>query len=242
VTLARATVTLRDGLQLVAPGGVYIPSEHTLVVADTHIGYTGELRARGVPVPLGDDKQLIERVSAMVSTCRAERLVIAGDIVHGKSAANSLESFIHHFSSLTLRLVVGNHDRGIQRVLERHKIEFAEHLAVGVHVVTHGDDVEATCALRADAQSRSGRVLVGHIHPALVLDDYQGARKTCPAFVSAKALLCLPALSPWAHGGDVRSKRVRAQLEALALDDPMGVAVVIGEKVMPIGDVFSRLL
>lgn len=249
MNFAQATVRLKDDLVLVAPGGVYLRSEKTLVVADTHAGYVQELRARGMALPLGDDQLLLERIQSMLTRTGAEALVVAGDIVHGKSATRSsdrelssvspLMAFLAAFSAVKVRLVVGNHDRAVKQVLAREGIEHGDSLWVGQHCVTHGDELEATRLLKQQALARGGRVLVGHIHPALVLDDGQGARKTCPAFVSSAGLLCLPALSPWARGGDVRSKNVRAQLEALALDEAMGVAVVVGERVMPIGDVFS---
>ncbi len=240
-----STVQLRDGLLLVAPGGVYIEAEKTLVVADTHAGYAQELRARGAAVPVGDDRALIERIQSMLTLTGAECLIVAGDIVHGKSATrptksdsdaegrSPLRGFFEAFSKIKLRMVVGNHDRAVQKVIAQYGIEHGVSLSVGTHLVTHGDDVEATLSLRRDAIANGGRVLVGHIHPALVLDNGEGARKTCPAFVSARGLLCLPALSPWARGGDVRGKSVRAQLESLALGDAMGVAAVVGDRVLP---------
>lgn len=246
------TLALRDGVVLVAPGGVFVPSEKTLVVADTHAGLPLELRARGHTVPVGDDEALFAKVRAMLALTGAETLVVAGDFAHGAGAArrslrdgrSPIELFVNTFSSgavrCAVRVVLGNHDKALSSALFAMGVEHGESLSVGAHRVVHGDDASRVCELRAEASANGGRVIVGHVHPALALDDGEGARRVCPAFVSARGLLCLPALSVWARGGDVRSRPVRAQLEALADGDPMGVAVIVGERVLPIGSVFGE--
>jgi metallophosphoesterase superfamily enzyme len=246
VTELPAELTLRDGLVLLAPGGAYIPSEGALIVADTHAGLPMELRARGHAVPVGDDEALLGRVRAMLARTGARTLVVAGDLGHGPGSQraraagerSAIASFVTAFSGVTVRVVRGNHDRAVAAALDALGIEHGVELFVGPHAVTHGDDPARVSALRAERGPAGGRVLVGHVHPALSLEAEAGARAVCPAFVSARALLCLPALSVWARGGDVRSKPVRRALEALAGGDPMGVAVVVGERVLPVGDVF----
>jgi putative SbcD/Mre11-related phosphoesterase len=247
----RPTLELRDGVVLLAPGGAFLPSEQTLIVADTHAGLPLELRARGHAVPVGDDEALYAKVRAMLSSTRAKILLVAGDLAHGAGSGrralhdgrSPIESFVGEFSNgpsnCTLRVVLGNHDKALSGALSAMGVECGESLRVGPHVVVHGDEVDRVRALRAEAIERGGRAFVGHVHPALALDDGAGARRVCPAFVSARGLLCLPALSVWARGGDVRSRPVRAQLEALADGDPMGVAVIVGDRVLPIGAVFG---
>lgn len=251
-TIDGPTLALRDGVVLVAPGGAYVPSERTLIVADTHAGLPLELRARGHTVPVGDDEALFAKVRAMIALTGAETLVIAGDFAHGAGSSrralgdgrSPVEIFVDTFSNgstcRAVRVVLGNHDKSLSSALSSMGVEHGEWLSVGSHRVVHGDDVSRACALRAEASALGGRVIVGHVHPALALDDGEGARRVCPAFVSARGLLCLPALSVWARGGDVRSRTVRAQLEALADKDPMGVAVIVGERVLPIGSVFGE--
>jgi putative SbcD/Mre11-related phosphoesterase len=230
-------LALRDGLVLVAPGAVFVPAESTLIVADTHAGLPSELRARGHAVPIGDDEALIAKLRAMVTLTEAETVVVAGDLLHGPGslARDPLGALVAALPASRLRIVRGNHDRRAESALDARAIEHDTALAVGPHWVTHGDDVERVRALRALAHEAGGRVLVGHIHPAFALDDGEGARRVCPAFVTARALVCLPALSVWARGGDVRSRAVKTQLTALSEGDPMGVAVIVGDRVLPIG-------
>ncbi len=237
--LAQRALALRDGVVLVAPGAAFLPAESTLIVADTHAGLPSELRARGHAVPLGDDRELYAKVRVMLDVTGAETVVVAGDLVHGPGSQrhSAIELFARAFAHVRLRIVRGNHDRAIESSLDALGIEHDTALSVGVHSVVHGDDPARVCALRADAIARGGRVFVGHVHPALLLDDGEGARRVCPAFVSARGMLFLPALSVWARGGDVRSRAVKTQLEALCDRDPTGVAVVVGDRVLPIGAV-----
>jgi putative SbcD/Mre11-related phosphoesterase len=245
--LGGPALALRDRVLLLAPGGAFLPDTRALVIADTHAGLPMELRARGHAVPVGDDRDLHERVRAMLSLVDAHEIIVAGDFTHGpgsqrapRAGASAVTAFVRAFSSHTVRIVRGNHDRALAPALDALGVEHALSLRAGPHEITHGDELEPTLALREAAHARGGRVIVGHVHPALVLDDGEGARRTCPAFVTARGLLCLPALSPWARGGDVRARSVRAQLEALSNGDPMGVAVVVGADVLPVGDVFPR--
>lgn len=240
--LGGRTLALRDGVVLVAPGAAFLPTESTLVIADTHAGLPSELRSRGHAVPIGDDEELYARVRSMLAVTSARRVIVAGDLVHGPGSqkASAIELFARAFAHVELRIVRGNHDRAIESSLDALSIEHDTVLRAGPHIVTHGDDAALVRSLREEASAHGGRVLIGHVHPALALDDGEGARRVCHAFVSARSLLFLPALSVWARGGDVRSRSVRAQLEERAGADPMGVAVIVGDRVLPIGAIERR--
>lgn len=234
------TVTLRDGLVLHAPGGVYIPSAGALVIADVHAGYTATLRARGYGVPVADDIGLLDRVHALLEATGARHLVIAGDLVHGAAATNgadesSLARFLAAVSQCQLTVVLGNHDHAIGAWLAARGVTAVRDVALGPHRVHHGDDVERACALRDEAIADGGRVLVGHLHPAVVVDGDAGVRALLPAFVTARGLVCLPALSPYARGVDIRSERMREDLRALAGNADLGAACVVGKKTIALG-------
>jgi putative SbcD/Mre11-related phosphoesterase len=240
--LGDSTLTLRDGVVLLAPGAAFLPAESTLVVADTHAGLPSELRARGYAVPQAEDDELHARVQSMLARTGAKTLIVAGDVVHGPGSQRGrcLERFVRSIAPVRLRISLGNHDRSIASALDALGIEHDTVLRAGPHIVTHGDDAALVRALRREAVAVGARVLIGHVHPAFVLDDHQGACRVCPAFVSARSLLVLPALSVWARGVDVRSRAVRARLDERVGDDPLGVAVVVGERVLPIGPLMNR--
>jgi metallophosphoesterase superfamily enzyme len=135
--------------------------------------------------------------------------------------------------------VLGNHDRRALKAVERLGLEHGPSLRVGPHVVLHGDDAESVRHARCEAHERGGRVFVGHIHPALSLDDGTGGAAFVPAFVTARSFVCVPALSPYSRGLDVRGRVVREQLAALIGDDERGAAVVVDGRVMPVGNVWG---
>jgi metallophosphoesterase superfamily enzyme len=170
--------------------------------------------------------------------------------VHGVGAArplladggpSALEAFARAVAPRAVTAVLGNHDRRTEAAIARLGLEPVPSLVLGPHEVLHGDIAADVRAARDRVRDRGGRVLIGHLHPALGLDGGVGARRVVPAFVTAAGLVCLPALSPLARGGDVRSGALRAQLGAIVDErDAMGVAVVVGARVIAVGDVFSR--
>ena len=230
------SVTLRDGLVLCAPGGLFVPNESTLVVADVHAGYTATLRSRGYSVPACDDAGLLDRIRSLLLETRATRVVIAGDLVHGAAAVRgALARFLAALEGCEVAVVLGNHDRAIGEWLASHGVNATAEVALGPHRVHHGDDVERASALREEAMAHGGRVIVGHLHPAVLLHGAAGVQALVPAFVTARGLVCLPALSPYARGVNVLDPRMRDDLRALVGDESLGAACVVGEETIAIG-------
>ena len=56
--------------------------ENTLIVADLHLGKSGHFRKSGIAVPQDIYKADLQRLMAMLYLCKAERLIIAGDLTH----------------------------------------------------------------------------------------------------------------------------------------------------------------
>ncbi len=234
-------VVLRDGLELHAPGGAYIPGERTLVIADVHAGYTHTLRSRGYGVPGDTEHGLLERTRALMARVDAARVVIAGDLVHGAAAANGdddspLAAFLDGLGRLEVTVVLGNHDHAIGAWLAARGVCAVRDVAIGPHRVHHGDDPERVRALRDEALAAGGRVLLGHLHPAVWVDGAAGVRALLPAFVTARGLLCLPAFSPFARGVDMHDARMRDDLRAIGGGGDLGAACVIaGRRVVALG-------
>lgn len=236
-------ITLDDGLVLLAPGGAYIASERALVVADLHAGYVQTLQRRGYTLPAQDDGALHARLTAMFARVDVARVVVAGDLVHGRpafaarpGARSPLDALLDALDGRALTVVPGNHDRASDDLLARRGVETCDAFALGTHVVMHGDeDVDRLRGERALALSRGGRLLLGHHHPALTLDDGVGARARVPAFAYAPGLLCLPALTPLARGADLLREDHAEELTALAKAKELSLAVVIRGAVIPVG-------
>lgn len=238
-------ITLPDGAQLHAPGGVFIPGEGTLVVADVHAGYVATLQRRGMALPSVDDEGLLARLRALLDATRPARVVIAGDIVHGATGAlrsvgerSPLAAMVATLKTATddVIAVPGNHDRGITAPLHSLGVQVTDAWESRGWAVLHGDeDSDVLRGLRALAAQRSGRLVIGHFHPALMLDDGAGTRAKVPAFAYAPGLLILPALTPFARGADLSTRTQSEGVLALATERELSVAVVIGGEVLPVG-------
>lgn len=236
-------IALADDLALLAPGGAYVPSARALIVADLHAGYVQTLQKRGYTLPAQGDDGLLARLGAMFARVDVARVVVAGDLVHGRPAFLSragerspLDALLAALEGRALTVVPGNHDRGSDDLLARRGVAVSEACEVGVHVVMHGDEgVDRLRGERALAIARGGRLVLGHYHPALALDDGAGARARVPAFAHAPGLLCLPALTPLARGADLMRLDHAEELTALATANELDVAVIVGAQVIRVG-------
>ncbi len=235
--------TLDDGAVLCAPGGVFLKASMTLVVADLHAGYVPTLQKRGFTLPSQGDEELHARLQSLLVRTRPRSVVIAGDLVHGPGAlspghdgSSALDALLHLVKGYRLVAVVGNHDVAAVERLKHLGAEVTDAYTVDGSVVMHGDaPVDVSRRARTDARARGGRLIVGHHHPALTLDDGVGTRRRVPVFAHAPGLLCLPALTPLARGADLAQGGHAQDLTAVASAEELSVAVVVGSRVIPVG-------
>ena len=204
---------LASGLWLDARRAVFLEESGTLAVADLHLGYAWAHRARGnlLPIAAGDDTLL--RLLELIDDYAPHDLAILGDIVHAALDAEALLGEMRALAGLAerlpLRLIAGNHDTQLPRLLQRAAIPLEiirEHHA-GSHLLLHGDESdEARAAARTAAtHARGGRVILGHEHPAIALSDGVTTSARCPCFLVSDDALVLPAFSAWSAGTNVRS-------------------------------------
>ena len=177
------------------------PREHTLFIADVHLGKAASFRAAGVPVPSGHSSVDLDRLSQLLILHSACRLVILGDLVHTETSYtaaldHNFRSFRGRHSDVEMVLVRGNHDRhageapadwGLNAVAEPH--------ALGPFQCCHEPGVSRG----------KGFELAGHLHPALRV---QTAREgiTLPCFWQHANGLVLPAFGSLTGKFTVRLK------------------------------------
>ncbi len=193
------TITPENQTIVLLPEGAVLLPEHgrVLVVADLHLGKSAAFRAAGIPVPEGDSARDLQRLSLLCEKHQAQRLVIAGDLVHSLAGRTHdiermFESFISNIR-IPLLLVRGNHDRQAGEpwrlcpVAER--LEFA-----GLHIV-HDP---------ADAREVPLH-LAAHLHPAVRIPDTRGSLRL-PCFLLRGNVLVLPAFGGFTGKATVRSE------------------------------------
>src|SRR2546423_6295893 len=162
-------------------------TERWLAVADLHFGYELSQRAAGSLVPLWGMATISERLDALLNEYEPRRLIILGDLVHDKTAAREAAELLRGFAErCEVVVVAGNHDRQL-----RGHVEMVDSLETEHFHFHHGH-----CA----AQVANRIQIIGHHHPAAVIDDGAGLHLKCPAFVQQTDCWIMPAFSPWASG------------------------------------------
>ncbi len=189
------------------------PEQGWLAVADLHLGYARRRRQGGFLIPDWGGEEIEDRLSALLLSHQPRRLILVGDIVDG---AGSVDEGLKVLERLRARvpellLLAGNHDRPALRRAARF---LASHEETGF--IFHHGHLNPACP--------AGSIeITGHHHPAVLLRDGAGLRLKLPALIrerdpggSAAERWILPALSPWAAGGEYHSPYERLATWACA--------------------------
>lgn len=184
MNVARAEV--EPGLWVDGRRAVYLATARAVVISDLHFGYELAQRAAGHLFPGWGRDEAVARVEGLLRDWEAERLILLGDLVHGRSGWQPLAGWLRGLQ-VEVVAVRGNHDRGAPPgfgLVEAWRWEKWR--------LHHGD---------RDLGAEEGtRDMVGHWHPAVVLQDGAGLRRRLPALVVGEWRVVLPAFSPWAGG------------------------------------------
>ena len=173
---------------LYADRAAFWPAGFSLLVADVHFGKDAAFRAESRPVPEASSRRDLERLAALVSRTKCERLILLGDFIHaaGSWSGAVFESFAdwrRAHESLEIVLVRGNHDDRAGDPPPDWRVEcFDEPLAMGPFLWRHyPDEVEG------------GYVVGGHIHPGYRLRGRGGQSLRLPCFVLGERRMIMPA-------------------------------------------------
>jgi len=183
-----------------ASGGLWLEESETLVLADLHLGYGWAQRRRGQLGPLVDHETRAKMIHAL-DEIKPRKLLLLGDIVHAPEPGPDESAWItstlrEMLDRAELVCVEGNHDRQFEADFEGLGIPLVAEWRVGSLRAIHGD--------RMPNQLPIGqRLIIGHLHPAIGLEDAAGVRHRVPAFLIAGPVVVLPAFSPFATGLDV---------------------------------------
>lgn len=175
-------ISLRgEQLLLLPERALWWPAQGSLILSDLHWGKSAHFRKHGIPMPGATQQQDAIRLAQIVRRFRAERLIIAGDLIHSRHNSE-VDSFAHwrkaHLA-LHIDFIPGNHDILAPDFYEQLDLCIAEEgLALGPFLITH-DDI-----------ARPGPYLIhGHLHPGM---SVAGAGRF-PVFAIGERALVLPA-------------------------------------------------
>lgn len=195
-------VALRPGLLAHPSGALWLPDSETLLIADLHLGYSWAQRRKGELGPLVDERTRT-RIFSVTAELMPRRIVFVGDIVHAPRPCPEerewVESVLTGLSTRAELIVLrGNHDRSFAREFAHLPLRAAESWSEAGMVAMHGDQLPSRRRMEET-------LIVGHLHPALVVHDAAGAGQRLPVFLANRFCIILPAFSPFARGYNVAS-------------------------------------
>lgn len=180
-------------LQLLGAGAVRDPAQGLLLVADLHLGKAEVFQSHGIPLPSDGDAGTLNALLALVHRWRPERLVVLGDLIHGRlgltTELRQKLAALPEMLGCPIELIGGNHDQGCWIA----DLPFAAPRAAGPLWLSH------------EPETSPGHLnLCGHIHPvALVGAGADRLRLPCFAHDQAAERLLLPAFGALTGGHPV---------------------------------------
>ncbi len=156
--------------------------DKTLVIADLHIGITRELYESGISIPSQVEK-LAKTLNKLGSQTKANRLVILGDLKHKVPGISYQElkevpEFLSLLEFKEVVIVKGNHDGGIENMVESKDVFVKKSFSMDDFYFTHG---------HRKANTKKRNIVIGHNHPHVQFRDELGALYTEPIWIIGKA-------------------------------------------------------
>jgi hypothetical protein len=187
---------------------LFIEDLKILVLSDIHIGYEESLNKQGIFIPrfqfqetMNDLKDVFERLK------RINSIIILGDLKHefGEISRQEWRETIKFLDELEKKakkiiLIKGNHDKILGPIAKRKSIELKDFHKEGDYFFAHGD-IWKEEAFKTGVKS----VLLGHLHPAVVLREGAKSEKYKCFLVGeykSRRIIILPSFLPLIEGTD----------------------------------------
>jgi len=205
ITIAEdGTLPTNADIVLLPGRAAFLPQTSTVVCSDIHLGKAATFRHAGMPIPEGSAQRDLQRLTAIIQTCNARRLLITGDLFHARSGCTEhvLDEFsvfceqVRQSQNTEVVLVLGNHERSIGKTFQPTKIgirrceeEIIEPPFRFVHDLKRPSDAQSDYF-----------TIAGHVHPKITVKGHSGDRLTCRCFVTTDRTLLLPAFGSFTGG------------------------------------------
>lgn len=181
-----------------ADGGLYWPSQESLLVADLHLEKASWFARLGQFLPPYDSQATLQALADIVARTGARRLYCLGDSFHDRLGCDRLPAEAREIlSELTARIdwtwIVGNHDPGFA---DHCGGRLVEEIEIGGIVLRHE-------AVRDDSRPE----MSGHFHPKLRL-NLKGRRVSRRCFVISSSKIILPAFGSLTGGLDAHHPEI----------------------------------
>ncbi|MCU0631569.1 MAG: metallophosphoesterase [Methanolinea sp.] len=154
-----------------------------LVVGDLHLGIESDLSRHGLHIR-SRSRERKERILSCIESAGPDLLVLLGDVKHNvpltsRQEFRELPGILDSLrSSVTLRLVPGNHDPGIEKFFhEQEVLPKGGALIDGVGYI-HGHTYP-------DTALQGHLIISGHHHPMVTIRDQVGCALRAPCYLLA---------------------------------------------------------
>lgn len=164
------------------------PARRTLIIADPHLGKDDTFRRAGVPVPASLAQADYARLSLLIDTLDATRLVVLGDFYHARPdprdhGQSALRAWRAARAALDVVIVRGNHD-----------VHAGPPPAeLGLRTVDEGEPDPPWVYRHHPGGDARGVVLAGHLHPGVTVMLGRREGRRLPCFHVEPGCVVLPA-------------------------------------------------
>ena len=232
ITIAEGKTLPTDADIVLLPGrAAFLPKTSTVVCSDIHLGKAATFRHAGMAIPEGSAQHDLQRLTGIVQTCGARRLLITGDLFHARSGCTQqvLDEFSVFCEQVSLShntevvLVLGNHEQSLGKKFRPHEI--------GINRCEE-EIIEPPFRFIHDHQSHfdaqpDSFTIAGHVHPTVTIKGTSGDRLTCRCFVTTGTTLTLPAFGSFTGGHKISpSDGTRVWLAQIDGVMPLATALV----------------
>lgn len=161
--------------------------EKIIVISDLHIGWEAAFSQEGIHIPSQTGK-LLRRLEALVDVASPTSTIILGDLKHTVERMmleewRDVPHFLEQALKLTpkIKIIPGNHDGNIDALLPP-KVELlpAAGIKVGDIGLVHGHAWPSPNLLGCQG------LVIGHVHPQIILTDELGFKLTRQVWVKAE--------------------------------------------------------
>ena len=232
ITIAEGKTLPTDADIVLLPGrAAFLPKTSTVVCSDIHLGKAATFRHAGITIPEGSAQHDLQRLTGIVQTCGARRLLITGDLFHARSGCTQqvLDEFsafceqVRQSHDTRIVLVLGNHEQSLGKKFRPHEI--------GINRCEE-EIIEPPFRFIHDHQSHfdaqpDSFTIAGHVHPTVTIKGTSGDRLTCRCFVTTGTTLTLPAFGSFTGGHKISpSDGTRVWLAQIDGVMPLATALV----------------
>ena len=232
ITIAEGKTLPTDADIVLLPGrAAFLPKTSTVVCSDIHLGKAATFRHAGMAIPEGSAQHDLQRLTGIVQTCGARRLLITGDLFHARSGCTQqvLDEFsafceqVRQSHDTRIVLVLGNHEQSLGKKFRPHEI--------GINRCEE-EIIEPPFRFIHDHQSHfdaqpDSFTIAGPVHPTVTIKGTSGDRLTCRCFVTTGTTLTLPAFGSFTGGHKISpSDGTRVWLAQIDGVMPLATALV----------------